>query len=76
VTERVAASIVSLGLASRLVSPPLGAAVLGGVVPYLTLDNLWWRPVDGGPVPLAVGPVTGRVAAAVAVTVAAEHHAS
>jgi FhuF 2Fe-2S C-terminal domain len=63
VTERVAASIVFLGLASRLVSPSLGAAVLGGVVPYLTLDNLWWRPVDGGPVPLAVrgsGPVTGR----------------
>jgi hypothetical protein len=61
--ERVAASIVFLGLASRLVSPSLGAAVLGGVVPYLTLDNLWWRPVDGGPMPLAVrgsGPVTGR----------------
>jgi len=63
VAERVAASIVFLGLASRLVSPSLGAAVLGGVVPYLTLDNLWWRPVDGGPVRLAVGgsgPVTGR----------------
>ena len=69
VTERVAASIVFLGLAARLVSPSLGAAVLGGVVPDLTLDNLWWRPVDGGPVPLAVGgdggtggtgPVTGR----------------
>jgi len=63
VTERVAGSIVFLGLASRLVSPSLGAAVLGGVVPHLTLDNLWWRPVDGGPVPLAVresGPVTGR----------------
>jgi FhuF 2Fe-2S C-terminal domain len=60
VAERVAASIVFLGLASRLVSPSLGAAVLGGVVPYLTLDNLWWRPVEGGPVPLAAGPVTGR----------------
>ena len=60
VAERVAASIVFLGLASRLVSPSLGAAVLAGVVPYLTLDNLWWRPVDGGPVPLAAGPVTGR----------------
>ncbi len=63
VAERVAASIVFLGLASRLVSPSLGAAVLGGVVPHLTLDNLWWRPVEGGPVPLAVmgsGPVTGR----------------
>ena len=60
VTERVAASITFLGLASRLVSPSLGAAVLGGVVPYLTLGNLWWRPVDGGPLPLAAGPVTGR----------------
>jgi len=60
VTERVAASIVFLGLAARLVSPSLGAAVLGGVVPYLSPDNLWWRPVDGGPVPLAAGPVTGR----------------
>jgi hypothetical protein len=60
VAERVAASIVFLGLASRLVSPSLGAAVLGGVVPYLTLDNLWWRPVASGPMPLAAGPVTGR----------------
>ena len=60
VAERVAASIVFLGLAARLVSPPLGAAVLSGVVPNLTLDNLWWRPADGGPVPLAAGPVTGR----------------
>jgi FhuF 2Fe-2S C-terminal domain len=63
VAERVAASIVFLGLAARLVSPSLGAAVLGGVVPDLTLDNLCWRPVDGGPVPLAVsgsGPVTGQ----------------
>jgi hypothetical protein len=60
VAERVAASIVFLGLAARPVSPSLGAAVLGGVVPYLTLDNLWWRPVDGGPVPLAADPVTGR----------------
>jgi hypothetical protein len=60
IAERVAASIVFLGLASRLVSPSLGAAVLGGVVPDLTLDHLWWRPVDGGPVPMATGPVTGR----------------
>jgi hypothetical protein len=59
VAERVAASIVFLGLAARLVSPSLGAAVLGGVVPDLTLDGLWWRPADGGPWPLAVGPVTG-----------------
>jgi FhuF 2Fe-2S C-terminal domain len=60
VAERVAGSIVFLGLALRLVSPSLGAAVLGGVVPYLALENLWWRPAGGGPVPLAAGPVAGR----------------
>jgi hypothetical protein len=60
VAERVAASVVFLGLAARLVSPSLGAAVLGGVVPGLTLDSLWWRPVDGGPVPLAARAMTGR----------------
>ncbi len=59
-TERVAASIVFLGLASRLVSPSLGAGVLGGVVPYLDLDNLWWRSVAGGPVPVAAGPALSR----------------
>jgi hypothetical protein len=59
VAERVAASIVFLGLAARLVSPSLGAAVLGGVVPDLTLDGLWWRQADGGPWPLATGPVAG-----------------
>jgi FhuF 2Fe-2S C-terminal domain len=58
--ERVAASTVFLGLASRLISPALGAAVLGGVVPSLTLDGLWWRPAGGGPVPLAARAVTGQ----------------
>jgi hypothetical protein len=53
VAERVAASIVFLGLASRLVSPSLGAAVVGGVIPDLTVADLWWRPVEGGPWPLA-----------------------
>jgi hypothetical protein len=60
VEERAAASIVFLGLASRLISPPLGAAVLGGVVPRLTPGTLYWRPVHGGPWPLAAAaPVTG-----------------
>jgi FhuF 2Fe-2S C-terminal domain len=60
VEERAAASIVFLGLASRLVSPALAAAVLGGVVPRLTAGALYWRPVDGGPWPLAAAcPVTG-----------------
>jgi hypothetical protein len=60
VSDRVAASTVFLGLASRLVSPSLSAAALSDVVPYLTLDNLWWRPVNGGPVPPAAGPTAGR----------------
>jgi FhuF-like iron-sulfur protein len=53
VEQRAAASVVFLGLASRLVSPSLGAAVAGGVVPSLALADLWWRPVAGGPLPLA-----------------------
>ena len=40
VEERVAASIVFGGLVSRLVSPQLGAAVLGGVLPDLTVADL------------------------------------
>src|ERR1035438_1641117 len=48
VEERVAASTVFLGLASQLVSPLLGAAVTGGIVPGLTVAGLWWRPVGIG----------------------------
>ena len=59
VEERVAASIVFGGLVSRLVSPQLGAAVLSGVVPDLTVADLWWRPTEGGPWPLAAGPAGG-----------------
>jgi hypothetical protein len=67
VEGRVAASIVFLGLASRLVAPVLGAAVLGGVVPLLAVDELWWRPVDGGPWPIAAGPADGVVVGDLAV---------
>jgi len=56
VEERVAASVLFLGLAARLVSPPLGAAVLAGVVPDWAVGDLWWRPVPGGPWPMAAGP--------------------
>ena len=59
VEERVAASIVSLGLASQLVSPLMGAAVIGGIVPGLTVADLWWRPVESGPWPLAARPAGG-----------------
>jgi len=53
IQERATASVMFLGLASRLVSPSLGAAVVGGVVPDLAMADLWWRPVAGGPLPLA-----------------------
>ncbi|MFG1603154.1 (2Fe-2S)-binding protein [Actinoplanes sp. NPDC049265] len=48
--EREVASITFLGLASRLLSPPLGAAVLTGTP---VTARLWWRPVEGGPIPFA-----------------------
>ncbi|MBW9204448.1 (2Fe-2S)-binding protein [Mumia sp. zg.B17] len=54
VEERVAASTVSLGLFSRLLSPVVGAAALGVAAPPLALDTVWWRPFETGPWPLAV----------------------
>jgi hypothetical protein len=54
VPVRVVASVTFLGVVSRLVSPAFGAAVLTGTVPLSTVDGLWWRPVEGGPWPLAV----------------------
>jgi hypothetical protein len=59
VEVRVAASIMFLGLASQLVSPQLGAVVIAGVLPRLAVDDLWWRPVDAGPWPLAARPAGG-----------------
>ena len=53
VEPRVAASAVHLGLVARLVSPALGAAVLGYHVD-LRPDGLWWQDTAGGPVPLSV----------------------
>ncbi|MBA3744127.1 (2Fe-2S)-binding protein [Sporichthya sp.] len=58
VPQRAAASLAHLGLVSRLISPSLGAAVLGGVVP--DLDGLWWRDVLG-PVPLTLPDPRGEV---------------
>ncbi|WP_433049097.1 (2Fe-2S)-binding protein [Dactylosporangium sp. CS-033363] len=51
--ERVVASVLFLGYASRLVSPPLAQA-LEGSVPDVGPDDLWWREVPGGPLPVAV----------------------
>lgn len=50
---RVAGSTVHLGLAARLASPALGAAVLGRPLDLRPAD-LWWQQAAGGPVPLSV----------------------
>ncbi|WP_433306371.1 (2Fe-2S)-binding protein [Actinoplanes sp. CA-030573] len=55
--EREVASITFLGYASRLVSPFLGAAALTGERPAARIEDLWWRPVGGGPLPVAYAQV-------------------
>ncbi|MFB9181272.1 (2Fe-2S)-binding protein [Dactylosporangium sucinum] len=67
VPERVVASVLFLGVASRLLSPLLADAVLadavpGGGVRAAGLRDLWWKPVPGGPWPVACGPVGTRPA--------------
>lgn len=57
VPERVAASVWSLGVFSRLVSAPLAAVVLGAELPAPRRDQVWWRAVDGGPLPVAVAGI-------------------
>ncbi len=53
VPERVVASVLFLGMAARLVSPPLAAVAIAGVLPVPRRADLWWRPVDSGPLPVA-----------------------
>jgi ferric iron reductase protein FhuF len=71
--ERVVASVVFLGLASRLLSPILAAAAVGEALPVPDPERMWWRPVDGGPIPIAYRGLSavdcaGHDAAAVAST--------
>ena len=54
VEPRVAASTLSLGLFARVLSPSLGAAALGILLPRPTLDDAYWKPVTAGPWPLAL----------------------
>ena len=49
--EREVASITFLGLASRLLSPPLAAAAVADTP--VAAGRLWWRAVEGGPIPIA-----------------------
>jgi hypothetical protein len=51
--ERALASVTFLGVVARLVSPPLGALALGGALPLPELGQIGWRPVAGGPWPMA-----------------------
>ncbi|MDY7088642.1 MAG: (2Fe-2S)-binding protein [Actinomycetota bacterium] len=55
VEERVAASVVFLGFASRLVSPLLATAALTGVIPAAAPARLRWRAAGSGPLPIAYG---------------------
>ena len=54
VEVRVAASVAHLGLAARLVSPALAAAVLHRRPLACELSAVRWQPVLGGPVPLSL----------------------
>ncbi len=60
IEERACASIHFLGLASRVLAPALGAAAVAGVVPDVGPDQIGWRPVDGGPVPMSWAGPTGH----------------
>ncbi len=61
---RVAASVTQLGIATRLISPALGMAVVSGAVPRVAAAR--WQPVLGGAFPLSLAagsafwPGTGR----------------
>ncbi len=68
VESRVAASTLSLGIFARLLSPVLGAAVLGSGLPSPDFDSVLWRKVDGGPWPLALTGVPAPADPGAAVT--------
>lgn len=69
VPRRVVASVYSLGVVSRLVSPVFAAAVLEGDVPVLGLDTVGWQPVATGPMPIAYRAGIQRVNASAAAIV-------
>ncbi|MGW0390594.1 (2Fe-2S)-binding protein [Streptomyces sp. NPDC003042] len=59
---RVAASTAQFGIASRLWSLGLGCAALGGRVPDLAADRVWWRLPAAGSLELWL-PEPGELAA-------------
>jgi hypothetical protein len=54
VPRRVAASVAQLGVAARLISPSLGAAVHSGRYLAFRREDVWWQAELGGAFPLAV----------------------
>ena len=56
VERRVAASIVHLGLVARLISPPLGAAVLCGELPVADTTQVQLDLSGANPLPMTFGP--------------------
>ncbi|MFE0153598.1 ATP-binding cassette domain-containing protein [Nonomuraea sp. NPDC059007] len=61
--RRVAASILFQGLAARLWSPVLGAFIVHDLLLDLPPQDLHWRPVPSGPLPLRIARPTGWQAA-------------
>ena len=58
----VVASLTHLGLVARLVSPLLGAAMLGGVLPVTPVEHVHVRLVGANPLPLALFPTSAAAA--------------
>ncbi|MCG5218916.1 (2Fe-2S)-binding protein [Streptosporangium soli] len=56
---RVAASILFQGLAARLWSPVLGAAVVHDLLIDLTPAEVYWKTAPSGPLPLRAAQLTG-----------------
>jgi hypothetical protein len=69
IEARAAASVTVLGLAARLLSPPLASVVLAGVLPVPRPEQLWWRDTVGGPLPLAYRGVAAERAAGLSAVV-------
>ena len=51
---RVAASVAHLGLTARILSPLLALSITTGVVPAVTLNQLYWQDELGGAFPLSI----------------------
>jgi FhuF 2Fe-2S C-terminal domain len=63
VEPAVAASLVHLGLVARLVSPPLGAALLSGILPVAPVERVHVRLAGANPLPLALDVTSAAVVA-------------